>query len=613
MASEVRINDQVRDLPHLVQLSELSACAWLVTGDVDAADLAAEAVRTIMKFSRWDYFLEANRWVVGVQRAPEATIAVALVSDWLGDRIADGERTRWLETMAERGCEACYRSLSGIRDPHSVIGWSFDPTSSFFDYRPGNRTDLSRRPEITQRTNLRAVPAAALAIGALAVRSQRGDSPRIQRWLEMSVFSLKAFGSIFEADGSYHEGASYANYTALHLATAIEALQRSSGPDPGEIVNWTGYVDYLLNMSMATTVDPSGIVNFGDNGNPQTGEAGKVARSAVPYWIARRFRNEQAQWVGDHLGGSCDIRALIWYDPSLRSGPIKGGPRLWRSANDRIVARTGFSEDDLVVAMRSGPPANHEHADRNSIIVKCFGEQLVTDPNRPPYSFSDPAWSMRLTAAHSAVLIDGKGHQYHNGVEGTNASSAQAKILRSGATERDAWWMSDATQAYRLVDTDIRSVVRGVVVLFAVPAAIIVDRVLKWRVPSRVQARFFGYNWDGQLQQEIFPGGFVVRRPGAVLRATHYSGCGIGALRGHLQIPDEQAVRHPFIELSTVHVSTAVTVVTVLSIARPGAPIPSATIERSGEEILATVRSADRRARLNIRDGEAVPHFTIDS
>ena len=481
--SGVRTNDQVRDLPRLTDLAEAMAFLWLMTGDDDAADVASEAIRKVMEFTRWDFFQEAGHDVIGVQRAPATTIAVALVSDWLGERISEEERTRWLRAMGERGCAACYLSLYGIRHPREVVGWSFDPSSTFFEYRPGNRTDLSRRPEITQRTNLRAVPAAGLAIGALALRSHSGPSAEIDRWLEMALYSLQAFASIFEADGSYHEGASYANYTAVQLASAISALKRSDSPDPGWIVNWEGYLEYLLNMSMPTTIDPYGIVNFGDNGNPQTGEGGKVARSAVPYWIARHTGNAQAQWTGDHLGGAKDIRALIWFDSSVTPAAPEPGYRLWHSANDRIVARTGFGADDLVVALRSGPPANHEHADRNGLIVKCFGEELVTDPNRPPYSFSDPAWLMRLTPAHSAVLIDGRGHQYHNGVEGTNASSAHARILHSEKNDRDAWWVSDATQAYRLVDTDIRSVVRGVVVFFALQAVVVVDRVTKWQSP----------------------------------------------------------------------------------------------------------------------------------
>jgi len=613
MRSEVRTNDQMHDLPRLADLAETMAFLWLMTGEEDAAELAAESVRTIMTFPRWDYFLEAGNRVIGVQRAPATTISVALVSDWLDERISQAERTLWLRTMAERGCEPCYLGLYGICHPREVVGWSFDPTSTFFEYRPGNRTDLSRRPEITQTTNLRAVAAAGLAIGALAIRSHSGPSAEVERWLKMALVSLQAFASIFEADGSYHEGVSYADYTALHLASAISALRRSGGPDPGAIINWKGYLDYLLNMSMATTNDPCGIVNFGDNGNPQTGERGTVARSAIPYWIARHTGIEQAQWTGDHLGGDKDIRSLIWFNPSVESRRPEPGHRLWRSANDRIVARTGFSVDDLVVAMRSGPPANHEHADRNSVIVKCFGEELVTDPNRPPYSFADPAWAMRLTPAHSAVLIDGRGHQYHNGVEGTNASNAHARIIQAHQTERSAWWLSDATQAYRLAEIDIRSVMRGVVVFFEFPAVIVVDRVTKWQFPSSVQARFFGYNWDGKIRHELLPTGFTLRRPGALMQATVGSRHRCRTHTGRLSIPEERTLRHPFVEVTTEQPVMATTIVTALAIARPTSALPLVQLESSPEEIVVTVQAEELAASCRVRDSATVPLIVVDS
>ena len=610
--SGVRLNDQVYDLPRLKDLAESMAFLWLMTGEEDVAGLAAETVRTIMKFPRWDFFQDADTRVIGVQRAPETTVAVALASDWLGEQIAPAERSDWLRTMGERGCAACYRSLYGIRFPGEVRGWSFDPTSTFFEYRAGNRTDLSRRPEITQRTNLRAVPAAGLTIGALALRSHAGPDRQIERWLEMALHSLKAFSSIFEPDGSYHEGVSYANYTALQLASAITALRHAGGPDPGDLINWDGYLDYVMNMSMPTTIDPSGMVNFGDNGNPQTGERGRVGRCAVPCWIARQTRNARAQWTGDQLTGAPDIRTLAWFDPSVEPDAPAPGPRLWRSANDRIVARTGFGVDDLVVAMRSGPPANHEHADRNSLIVKCFGEELVTDPNRPPYSYADPAWMMRLTEAHSAVLVDGRGHQYHNGIEGTNASSAYARILRVEQNQREAWWVSDATQAYRLVDTDIRSVVRGVVVLFELPAVVVVDRVTKWESPSSVQARFFGYNWDGNVGHELRPDGFLLRRPQAQLRATVLARQPTTILLGRLPIPGERALRHPFVEVST-RPAVSTTIVTVLAIGRKDSAVPTVALESSEEEIRAQVRQGDRAATLRIADGESVPVVSISS
>src|SRR5690606_30432504 len=131
-----------------------------------------------------------------------------------------------------------------------------------------------------------------------------------------------------------------------------------------------------------------------------------------------------------------------------------------RMRNDIVISRTGWGVDDNLVALRSGGPANHEHADRNSVIFKAYGERLLHDPYRAAYVNQQPRWVLRQTEAHTAVLIDGRGHQYHDGSEGTNASWAFAKVI-DYTTGPD--WMcvtSDATDAYQLVNPDVTRVRR---------------------------------------------------------------------------------------------------------------------------------------------------------
>lgn len=578
---EVRYNDQLFHIARLGNSAEEMAFLYLMTGDEDAADLAADLVRTIMKFQRWDFFLEGGKDVVGVQRAPSSTIAVSLVSDWLGSRITPEERADWIATMGRRGCEPCYVGLYGIRNPREVVGWGFDETSTFFEHRPGNNTDMSRRPEITRTTNLRAVPAGALTIGALAYRQEFGDGPEVKRWLEMATFSLDAFNRIFRPDGSYHEGVSYGNYTATHLAQATTILERLGEKNVLAQINWEGYANYVVNMAMPTKDDPYEIVNFGDNGNPKSGERGAVARTAVPYWIAGRYRNQLAQWFADNRGGDPDFWALIWYNEGVTAARPEAMNRLWISDLDWVTARTGFDPEDLVVALRSGFPSNHEHADRNGLIVKCFGEQLVADPYRPPYSYSDPSWPMRLTIGHSAVLIDGEGHEYHNGVEGTNASNSYARLVDSGTGNGYAYWVSEATQPYRLVDVDVKFVARTIVALYKAPAVIVVDRMTKYAEPSLFEARFFGYNYDGNCLQETSGSDFVTKRPGAVMHARVLATVPTHATVGRLPIPDEVAAHHPFVDVGTVEPINEATIMTSLLIGRDEDSLPQVELEQS--------------------------------
>jgi hypothetical protein len=176
MAEEVKYNDQLFHILRLSRLAENMAFLHLMKGDTDAADLSAEAIRSIMKFDRWDYFLEAGTKVVGIQRASSTAIAVCVASDWLGEHISDEERRTWIDVLMERGCEATYLALLGMRHPDQVAGWTRDETSTYFEHRPGDRADLSRRHIIINSTNLKAVPAAALAIGAVTCLKHLGDS-----------------------------------------------------------------------------------------------------------------------------------------------------------------------------------------------------------------------------------------------------------------------------------------------------------------------------------------------------------------------------------------------------------------------------------------------------
>jgi hypothetical protein len=584
---------------------------YVMTGDQDAAALSAEAVREMMKFGRWDYFLEAGVHVVGIQRASSTLIAVCLVADWLGDFVDSDERSRWLETAAEKGCAACYLSLFGMRYPEEVVGWTRDESSTYFEHRPGDRADLSRRHIILDSTNLKAVPAAALAIGAIATKDVV-DPVETEKWLEMATFSLRSFQRFFEPDGSYHEGVSYANYTATQLVLATNVLRRFGRTDLSDIINWPGYAEYCASMTMATVEDRFEIINFGDNGNPKSGRRGHLFRTAVPFWIAGQFYDRRAQWVGRQAVGEHDLWSIIWYDPTIEVDPPPLGPSLWHSDLDWIVGRTGFQADDFVVAMRSGGPGNHEHADRNSIVLKCFGEQLVADPYRPPYSFNDPAWMMRTTAGHSALLIDGHGHQYHDGREGTNASEAKASIVRRGRRGRHAFWSSDATPAYRLVNPDVRSVVRSLIMHFDERFAIVVDRVVKGSVESSIQTRYFGYNLDGMCSLVATPAGFVIRRPNASLNAACYSPAGVETTVQQLPIPEETAKQHPFLQVSTRSASRDVFLVTVLVPAAGAAVARTATILPEEHGCVVTVWSADGSpVRVRVNNDGRIPEFAI--
>ena len=398
---ELKYNDHLYHMRRLTDLVSERAFHYLMTGNQESAQLAITAAEAIMQFERWDYFLDGDK-PIAFQRASRATTAVSLCIDWLADHIEEAKRDRWIQTMAVKGCEPCFKALWGMRYPDQITGWAIDPTSTYFDHRPGDRGwDLSNWPYIFDTNNLKAEPAAALTIGALVYEQHLGTNPETERWLEQAIHSISGYQTIFEQDGSYNEGISYAGATALHLMQAYSVLHRFKGLDLSDQLNWAGFMDYALHLSLPTREDPASVINFGD--------VGRGLPSSIPYWIASHSHDPYASWFASKRAALHDFWSLLWApNQSVRQEtPPLPRPTLWKSDLEWLISRTGYEVDDLVVAMRSGPPFNHEHADRNSIILACYGEQLIVDPHRPGYSRTDPTWMMRGTVGHSGILIDG--------------------------------------------------------------------------------------------------------------------------------------------------------------------------------------------------------------
>jgi hypothetical protein len=239
---------------------------------------------------------------------------------------------------------------------------------------------------------------------------------------------------------------------------------------------------------MMPTVKPEfDIVNHGDSNG--------AVEVSVAAWVARTHGDPVAQFVAREIGEVKQLYGLIWYDPKAPSAAPGAELLDHRQANDIVISRTGWTAQDSVLALRSGGPGNHEHADRNSVIFKACGERLLHDPFGAAYMVHQPRWLLRQTEAHTAVLINGQGHQYHKGEEGTNASWSFAHLLDYAT---GPGWMrvtSDATEAYQLVNDQVVRVHRTLV--FLKPDIVIfLDRVAVKDTPVTVQLRFQAFHDD---------------------------------------------------------------------------------------------------------------------
>jgi hypothetical protein len=560
LREQLRLNNHVKDFLQARVILERSAFVYAVTGNNDHLEVARLAISRILEYKKWDYFLEGGKETIGLQRAPETTIAMACAYEWLADKLSAKEKEEIEQQIAQKGAPACYRTLYGMKYPDRVRGWGFDPESDY-----PLRFDLSRWPYILNSTNLKVIPIAGLAIAGCLLY---GKHPMAQRWVDLALTSAKAFATMFGPDGSYDEGVGYWGYTALHLTLFAEVFSRKLGIDVKNIINFPGTIRYGLRMSMPTKGRPSDCVNFGD--------AWSMGDVSVAAWTARERRDRIAQFVATDVGEIRNHFAAIWFNPDLK--PERPDRNLFdvRFSNDIVVSRSGWGEQDGVVALRSGGPANHEHADRNSVVFKVFGERFFHDPYKAAYSYTEPHWKLRLTESHTAILIGGKGHQYHDGHEGTNASWAEANVVRYEPAEDRMIVTSDATAAYKLVNPDVTLVQRTLVFLKPT-AVIIIDRVRLAANPLAVQARFQIDNSDGKGSGEVRSDGFVITRPTATMRAMCSGSQAVVFRASRLDVPEQNGV-HPFIEAESAS-GLDHTLVTA-AVAEPGSNVPAALIVR---------------------------------
>ena len=509
----------------------------LVDPDPQREAVLLEGIDQILAMPKWDYMLDGDT-VIGLLVASVTTDTVVFLREVLGDALGIEREARLLADIAEKGCAPCSHILDGMEDPSTVTGWRFDDHhAALFDIT------LENWPAILATTNLRAVPAASLGIGALAVRDH---DPRAGDWLDQAVFNTRAILDLFNPDGSYHEGFGYATGTLLHIFSFLNAHQRGDGSIRwADEIDLEGMVQYYLAMQAGRKDDGTpDIVNFSDAWNSGS--------YCVPAWIARQLEGTPAanvaQFAVERGSYSKSYLDVLWVDPDRSVSQPPEAALNVRLDSDWIACRTGWAADDAVLAFRSGGPGNHEHADRNHLFYKVYGERLLTDPLKSAYDWRQPKWVLRLTEAHNTILIDGQGHQYHDGSEGTNPSHAEAQITQYVDNGDRIWWTSDATPAYALVNDAITRVRRTV--LFQKPDIVVVFDEIDARSPVSASARFHVENRDGAARLTSDNAQFRLVRPHASLTGHAVSRTELAIDLRQLDLPPDEGV-YPFAEVTS--------------------------------------------------------------
>lgn len=584
LREELRLTNHVVHLLRAQRILERASFIYLVNREPAQLALAKLALRRMLDYPEWDSFTEGGTQVLGLQRATEGSAALLLALDCLGDALTPAEVAEVEQAVLTKGVPACHATVYGLKYPDRVRGWEWNRRSEVDEFR---HISLKRWPLILNATNLKIIPTACLGIAACHFR---GRVAAAEGWLELARSSAKSFATMYGSDGAYDEGVSYWGYTTLYLALFAEVLWRTQGIDDRQLINYSGSVRYALGLTMPTRdngrkpadfqhvqgfvmpmVKPEfDIVNHGD--------ANGAVEVSVAAWVARTHDDPVAQFVARDIGEVKHFPALVWYDAARPASPPEPALLDQRLSNDIVIARTGWGAEDNVLALRSGGPANHEHADRNSVLFKAYGERLLHDPFRAAYIVHNPRWILRLTAAHSAVLIGGQGHQYHDGSEGTNASWAFARVIdyRTGPG-----WMtvtSDATEAYQLVNPAVVRVHRTLVYLKP-DVVVFLDRVALKEAAS-VEVRFQANHEDFAAELTAHGNEFTIRRPFASLHGRVAAAGAFTVRPDRLPLEEKDGV-YPFVEIASP-VAEEHAVLTVCTARPAGAPHGRLTLTREG-------------------------------
>ena len=550
-------------------LTGLTMAHLIDPSDDDRASAVHHGLMTICKMPKWDYMIDGGVEELGLMRSAMNMEVVILAAEVLGDRLSTEDTVLVHAAVADQGCESLSRTIYDMDHPEQVSGWNFDA-----NHQAQFQITMENWPTILGANNLRAVPTNALGMGALFLQ---GKHEQATYWLEQAESSSKTFLKLVSPDGSYFEGLSYINYAFRTLFLFLAAHERLVGTiDWTDHFNAEGVLRFILATQAGRTPDGDmpDIVNVSD--------ARTATVPMITLWLAEKTGHPAATFITENTSNPTSPADVLWYQAP--SQEVVSPPDAWKNVQLDIgwlIARTGWQPDDVVVSMRSGPPANHEHADRNHLMVKAHGERLLTDHFGAAYDWRQPGWLLRLPEAHNMILLDGKGHQYHNGEEGTNESDAHAYIRAFEDGGDSVWWSSDATPAYQLVHEGVVRVQRTLAM--AKPNVLVMyDEVLLEDEHAKVvSARYFPDHRDEASQIAIDRGsmGFVITRPKAALHCS-VRGTAVTINQDRLELPTDLG-KFPYVETQTTASVTQFELLTVMQIVASEAVIQPLGIEQT--------------------------------
>jgi len=334
-------------------------------------------------------------------------IAISRWPQWTDPDYGNGQPCLDTHSLTRGMCVAydyTWEALSE-RDREQIRGAIADKGAQFI-YEYGSREgSYVRTPDLWP--NGYAMINTELGVAALTLL---GEDDRAGQWLAQAQEKARLFfteqGGV---DGGLVEGFAYGSAAVDNLMYLVEAAQAVAG------VDMTGepYLSQAIFFPVYFVAPGGGsVANFGDNGGPEGCPPSLLGLARA---VMKTDESPEAAWYLQRAG-------VVGEEIEELAEPPTDLPlaRHFRSIN-WVAMRTGWGQQDALLALREGFAAHHNHEDQSSVIL-AFGRQwLLNDPGYQIYDQPYPP-ERQMTETiiknrhaytagsfgHNTILVDGK-------------------------------------------------------------------------------------------------------------------------------------------------------------------------------------------------------------
>ena len=265
------------------------------------------------------------------------------------------------------------------------------------------------------------------ALGMLAIVLCDDYPEEVPAWLNHSKKAVQAwFEEGFDSKGAYFEGALYSFYGLGNAVMFADALSRYSGDNSILLNDRLNQVPLWLTMSLLPG-DP--VYDARNDSLYRTELCGSGVGCPFLLRLAQGIdgaaeQNKLAAWLWGQTGSRYQrFLQIAWGNDVVPASPeflLKKPFAAYFEDLGLCIWRSGWEKEDVMFSVEAGPyhPITHNQSDKGHFNLYGLGFRWAVDSG---YGNNNTSQTSRCTtAAHSCVLIDGKGQALSGASFGTD-------------------------------------------------------------------------------------------------------------------------------------------------------------------------------------------------